>query len=192
MRRESQFLFVNPIHRNAKSQMREGRKTTSPRITSRAKPAETNTTRISERNETASRVVPSSRARHFRQSLTSLRLKISASSHILKRARFESAPVRPTRDRAIRLLCTSSRDKKKKGNDDDVFKNKRAGYARVPGTAWFNISVCCVVCDAKKFLPLLALFSSRTLVGFNTLKCCLSFPFLQIFFRLVETARAQK
>jgi len=26
------FLFVNPIHRDAKSQMREGRKTTSPRI----------------------------------------------------------------------------------------------------------------------------------------------------------------
>ena len=46
------------------------------------------------------------------------RLKISPGggglfTHI-KRARFESAPVRHIRDRAIRLLCGSSREKQKK------------------------------------------------------------------------------
>jgi len=137
--------------------MREGRKTTSLRITPRAKPAETHTTRISARNDTASRVVPSSRARHFRQSLTSLRLKnFSLSTRIKARARFESAPVRPTRDRAIRLLCASSRERKKKGNDDDVFKKQTS----VPGTAWFNISgvVLCGFVREKCFLSLVALF----------------------------------
>ena len=159
MRRASHFLFVNPIHRDAKSQMREGRKTTSLRITPRAKPAETHTTRISARNDTASRVVPSSRARHFRQSLTSLRLKnFSLSTRIKARARFESAPVRPTRDRAIRLLCASSRERKKKGNDDDVFKNKRAYLERhgLIFLVWF-----CVVLCAKNVSSLLWPFLGR-------------------------------
>jgi len=44
--------------------------------------------------------------------------------------------------------------KKEKRKRRCCFKNKRAGYARVPGTAWFNISVCVVWFVTRKMFLL--------------------------------------
>jgi len=78
------------------------------------------------------------------------RLKISPRGGLflftyIKRARFESAPVRPpTRDRAIRLLCGSSRTKKKKRNDDVVLKtNERTVRAYLERHGLIFLCVLC-------------------------------------------------